>query len=167
MRALAAAIAAGAGLLLASGCAGSGTSTGPRLTAHYTTPPETTARLSIESPRVQQIALARASNRLFSIFPARPGKERCGIPEGGVHFKPLPGTCMTSIHAAPTHEPALIVTFSESWRFRCPRKGDCVAAPRLQHTWRVIEGEPIVTASSRLRIIATRQSGATAPQYYK
>jgi hypothetical protein len=163
MRALAAAVAVGAGLLLASGCAGSG----PKPTAHYTTPPETTARVSLESPRVQQIALARASNRLFSIFPAGPGKKRCGIPEGGVHFKPLRGTCTTSIHAAPTHEPALIVSFRESWRFRCPREDDCLNAPRLQHTWRVIEGEPMVTATARLRIVATRQSGATAPQYYK
>jgi hypothetical protein len=161
MRALAPTVAVGAGLLLAAGCAGS------RPTTHYTTPPETTAGLSIESPRVRQIALARASNRLFAIFPARPGTKRCGIPEGGVHFKPLPEICMTSIHAAPTHEPALIVTFTERWRDGCPQSSDAGPCSPARHTWRVIEGEPMVTTTTRLRIVATREDGATAPQYYK
>ncbi|HLX33320.1 MAG TPA: hypothetical protein VKR79_11240 [Gaiellaceae bacterium] len=120
------------------------------------------------SPRVHQIALARASNRLFAIFPAQPGEKRCGIPEGGVHFRPLPGTCTTSIHAAATHEPALLVTFTEKWQFPpCPRGEYCAFSRTAHHTWQVIEGEPIVTATARLRIVATRQSGATAPQYYK
>jgi hypothetical protein len=39
--------------------------------------------------------------------------------------------------------------------------------PVPKHTWTVVEGEPIVTASSQLRIVATRQSGTLAPQFYK
>jgi hypothetical protein len=162
MRALPAAAAVVSGVLLASGCAGSG----PKPSTQYTTPPETTAGLSLESPRVQQIALARRSNRLFAIFPAQPGEKKCGIPEGGVHFKPLRGTCATSIRSAATHEPALIVAFVEEWRFSCPRGGDCLDATQ-RHTWEVVEGEPVGTPSSHLRILATRERGATAPQYYK
>lgn len=163
MRALKAAVGGAVGSLLLSGCALSG----QRPTTQYTTPPETTAGVSLESPRVQQIALARASSDLFSIFPAKPGTGRCGIPAGGVRLKPLPGMCTTRIRAAATHEPALLVTFTERWTFRCARGADCVAAWALHHTWTVVEGEPVVTAHSRLRILATRQSGATAPQYYK
>jgi hypothetical protein len=37
----------------------------------------------------------------------------------------------------------------------------------VHHTWQVIEGEPLVTTGARLRILATRERGATAPQYYK
>jgi hypothetical protein len=152
MRALAAAVALSAGVVLA-GCAGSS----PKLTAHYTTPPETTPGVSLESPRVQQIQLARASDpRVFGIFPARPGRKRCAIPEGGVHLKAafFHGICTTSIHAAPTHEPALVVTFTETWKAG-------------RHTWRVIEGEPLVTAGAKLHVLATHTSGATAPQYWK
>ena len=167
MRASAAAIVAGAAVLVASGCAGSG----PRLTAHYTTPPETTAGLSLESPRVQQIRLARASNpRIFSIFPAVPGRKTCGIPAGGAHRKPLllPATCETSIRSAATHEPALVVTFTERWRFPpCPRGADCLNRLLLHSTWQVVERVPMVTTTSGLRVIATRTSGATPPQYWK
>lgn len=166
MRAPVAAVAAVVGIFAASGCAGSG----PHLTAHYTTPPETTGGVSLESPRVRQIELARASNRrVFAIFPAAPGRKRCLIPEGGVHLRPtgFHGICETSIRSAPTHEPALIVTFTETWKRPCPRGSDCIASPNLRHTWQVVEGEPMVTATARLRVVATRTSGATAPQYYK
>jgi hypothetical protein len=142
--------------LLVTGCAGSG----PKPTAHHTSRPETTGPVSLESPRAQQISLARASNRLFSIFPGRPRTKKCGIPEGGAHFKPLPGRCETSIRFAATHEPALIVSFTETWRTSMPSRA-------VHHTWQVIEGEPLVTTGARLRILATRERGATAPQYYK
>ena len=113
---------------------------------------------------MQQIALARSSNYLFSIFPARPGTKICRIPKGGPRgVKPLRGTCTTSIHAGATHEPTLVVTFTEKWRFPpCSLRDDCVAVRIFRHTWRVM-----VTADARPRVLATQQSGATAPQYYR
>ena len=162
MRAIAAAFV----VLVAAGCAGSG----PKPTAHYTTPPETTAGISLQSPRVQQIALARASNpQVFAIFPKAPGRRKCGIPEGGLHKKPLllPGVCETSIHSAPTHEPALVVTFTEKWQSPpCPRGSDCLNHI-VQSSWHIIEGEPLVTPTARLHVLATRTSGVPPPQSYK
>lgn len=163
MRAIAAAVAVSAGSIVA-GCAVSG----PKPAAHYTTAPETTSSgVSLDSPRVEQIRLARASNRLFSIFPAEPGRKTCGIPEGGAHFKPLRGTCLTSIHSAKSHEPTLIVTFIERWDNGCPQTSDAGPCAPAMHRWQVIEAEPVVTTTARLRVVATRSSGATAPQYYK
>lgn len=150
MRAIAAAVGVISGVLIASGCS--------HLTAQYTTTPETTGGLSLESPRVEQIALARTSNSLFSIFPAHPGTKKCGIPAGGVRFKPWPGTCTTGIRADPKHEPGIVVTFTEKWN-TCLREDDCVVGRNLHHRWQVIERD--------LKVVATRQSGATAPQYYK
>jgi len=130
--------------------------------------PTTRAGVSLASPQDQQIALARDSNRIFSIFPAKPGETECGIPEGGVHFKPLPGLCATSIDSGQTLEPSLIVTFTERWIDPpCPRGTHCYARIWHHHTWHVIETEPIVTTTSRLLVGPTVQSGATAPQYYK
>jgi hypothetical protein len=159
MRATIATLGAAALVIAASGCAGSGA--GPTTTTTTTTKPQP----SRESRRVEPIALARASNALFSIFPAKPGKKKCGIPEGGIHFEPMRGTCTTSVEITHgrdiTHgrEPVLAVTFTERWRFRCPRTDDCVAAPVLHHSWQVIE--------RRRRVVATRMSGSVAPQYYK
>jgi len=160
MRAIAAPIVVITGVLLAAACGSSGTA------APTTT---TTSGLSLASPRVQQIALARTSNDLFSIFPASPGKKNCAIPEGGVHQKPgtLAGICATSIRREDSHEPALIVTFTETWTFACPPGAFCPLRRPLSHRWQVIEGEPVVTSTSRLRVLGTRESGAPAPQSYK
>ncbi|MDX6481874.1 MAG: hypothetical protein QOG85_2384 [Gaiellaceae bacterium] len=130
----------------------------------HTAPPTTTA--PSVTPSTHEIALARSSNGLLSIFPAKPGEKTCAIPEGGIHFQPLRGTCSTSIRWADTHEPELTVTFTEKWP-RCLPADDCVAGGTLHHTWQVVEGATMVTASSPLHVLATRQSGATAPQYYK
>lgn len=152
-------------LFVASGCAG----TGPKPSTQYTTPPETTGVLSLESPRLQQIALARRSNDLFSIFPAKPGSKTCEIPEGGVHFQPLTGTCSTHIRPGDTHEPTLVVSFTEYWTNspNCPGLRACSKIESFHHRWRVIEAEPMVTQGARLRIAATQESGSPAPQYYK
>jgi hypothetical protein len=147
------------GALLLSGCA----LTEPRPSTH-TTPPETTGGHASQSPLVRQIAVARSSNRVFAMFPAHPGTKRCAIPEGGVHFEPLAGRCTTSARDSPTHAPARVVTFTETWS-TCGRADDCVVARTLHHTWHVIEG--LATLKPMLRVVATRQSGATAPQYYK
>jgi hypothetical protein len=150
------AVLAGA-IVLIAGCGSSRTAT--------TT---TTSGVSLASSRAQQIALARSSNDLFSIFPERSATKPCGIPEGGVHFKPLRGTCRTSIRVAATHEPALLVAFTETWPVpTCPPGAFCPVMPVPKHTWTVVEGEPVVTTGSHLRILATRQSGTIAPQYYK
>lgn len=74
---------------------------------------------------------------------------------------------MTSIHAARTHEPALIVTFTEKWNNGCPRTSDAGPCAPVKHTWQVIEGEPLITIGARLRVLGTRMSGATAPQDWK
>ncbi|HEY2354081.1 MAG TPA: hypothetical protein VGH79_04180 [Gaiellaceae bacterium] len=163
MRAVAAAVGI-VGALLLAGCA----STGPRPSTQYTTPPETTGGLSMESPVVEQVALARSSNDLLSIFPARPGTTTCRIPAGGHRVKPWPATCTTRVRRARTHEPALLVSFTETWGpAPCPPGAFCPVMLPQHHTWTVVEGEPVVTAGSRLRVLATRQSGATAPQFYK
>lgn len=156
---MAATISAVALAVGATGCAGSNSSS-----------TSTRPRLSFESLRAQQIALARASNpRVFSIFPAKPGKQRCSIPEGGVHRRPgvLEGWCTTSIHRSDSHGPALVVTFTEKW-WPCPNGAYCFFMPRLpHHTWRVIVRETSATSSSGLRVVATHQRGTAAPQYYK
>jgi hypothetical protein len=159
MRVAAGMIVVIAGMVLAAGCGSSGK-------APTTT---TSSGVSLASSRAQQIALARASNDLFSIFPAHPGTRSCEIPEGGVHFKPLTGTCFTRIRPGKTHEPTLLVSFTEYWSLGPPcRAGEACALIRsYRHTWRVIEAEPMVTEAARLRIAATQQRGSTAPQYYK
>jgi len=144
------------GALLLSGCG----FTGPRPSTQYITPPETTGGLSSEPFPARQIAVARRSNNLFAIFPARPGTKRCGIPEGGVHFKPLAGRCTTSVHTSPTYTPGAAVTFIETWKFPCRRIDDCVNGRTYRHVWQVI-------LDPRLRVVETPQSGSTAPQYYK
>ncbi len=163
MRAPAGIVLATAGVLVSAGC-------GSSHTAAPTTAPTTTTSspVTLASPQAQQVALARRSDGLFSIFPARPGTKRCTIPGGGLRTTPLRGTCTTRIRAAGTHEPALLVSFTETWGPPpCPPGARCPYLVPQHHTWTVVETEPIGTATAHLRIAATRQSGPTAPQFYK
>jgi hypothetical protein len=66
-------------------------------------------------------------------------------------------------------EPSVSVTFSERWRrpICAPALAVGCLHPWRRHIWRIIEGETIVTPAAKLRIYATRSSGATAPQDYK
>jgi hypothetical protein len=163
MRIAAGTVVAIAGVVLAAGC---GSSRPAAITTTTTT--TSSSGVSFASPRVQQIALARNSNALFRIFPAKAGSTNCEIPEGGVHFKPLRGTCVTSIRPAQSREPELIVSFTETWPMpKCGRGLYCPVFPTPRHTWLVRETEPIVTAGARLRVWPSEQSGTIAPQYYK
>src|SRR6266566_3625615 len=62
-----------------------------------------------------QVTAARASDGVFSIFPAAPGKRKCQIPlEGGAistSRRAFLGVCRTSVRPGP---PAIVV-FSERW----------------------------------------------------
>jgi hypothetical protein len=164
MRTTRTAAAAIVGVLALSGCAGSGL----KQTTHSTTSSATTSSpVSLASPQMQQIQLARASKQVFSIFPAMPRTTTCLIPAGGPTTRRLHGTCQTSIHShRHTHEPAIIVTFTESWvrPVRCPPGAECVNLP-LHHAWTVIEGEPIASTRASLHVVATHSSGAPAPQF--
>ena len=164
VRAIATTAAMICSVLLAAGCAGSG----PKQTAHYTTPPETTdSGVSLNSPRVEQIQLARSSSPLFSIFPAAQGTKACAIPAGGLAPNHLHGTCRTVVRSARTHEPAIIVTFTETWMpgGKCPPGAYCPVSWPLHHTWTIVEGTPVITPGARLHILARRQSGMPAPQF--
>ena len=122
----------------------------------------------VVTPLERKIQIARSSNDLYSIFPAHPGKNRCAIPEGGAHFVPLHGMCETRVYTdIRTLGSVFNVVFTERWRFECPVADDCVAAPVLHHTWHVVEAEPTDRQGGTPRVEMTRQSGATAPQYYK
>lgn len=160
MRALATAVAAIASVLLASGCAGMHTK-GTISVSVITT----AGGLGLQ----QEVKVARASNRLFSIFPALPGKRHCVILDGALGSKPFRGTCLTSVRHRRTMEPSVRVTFTERWRRPAcaPDLAVACAHPLARHTWQVIEGETIVTPGSKLRVLATRSSGAIAPQDYK
>jgi hypothetical protein len=118
--------------------------------------------------RVQEEAqLARASNRVFSIFPAAPGKQACVIPDGSPTRKAISGRCTTTVHPNDrTHEPEAIVTFTETWPSSrpCPVMTACLG----RHTWKVIEGTTaFAKPGAKLRLLATRSSGMRAPQDYK
>jgi len=164
MRVLAPTIIAIAGITLA-GCGSARTAT----TA--VRPP-----VSPGSSRAQQIALARASNDLFSIFPTEPGSKKCGIPTGGGlrggKIDRLAGMCTTSTHRDDSHGGALVVTFTEMWNVPgapCPPGAHCPAvlySPH-HHTWKVIESQSATAPTSRPRVVGTRERGSTAPQYYR
>ena len=148
MRAVVAAVVGIASVLVISGCGGSGPT------------------VSLSSPLAEQVELARASNDLFSIFPAAPGTKRCGIPDSA-STKTLHGTCESSIAGAATQEPALIVTFTETWNSPPCLPSACTGREVKQHSWKVIEAEPVVTKGANLRVAATHSSGAAAPQNSK
>lgn len=118
----------------------------------------------------EEVRVARASNpRIFSIFPAVPGKRPCAILEGGTHIKPLAlqGICQTSVRSRPTHELSVSVSFTESWEPNCPRGAFCKLEKGRQHTWQIIEGETVAKPGTKPHISATHSRGATAPQDYK
>jgi hypothetical protein len=127
-----------------------------------TAPPLATARIR------EEVRVARASNRLFSIFPTVPGTGRCAIPDGAIGTKPIPGTCATDIHARRTMEPSWSVTFTETWLASPCLSGYCPPPFRWRHhTWRVIEGETIVKPGTKPHVYAIHSRGATAPQDHK
>jgi hypothetical protein len=37
----------------------------------------------------------------------------------------------------------------------------------MHHTWTIVEGVPVITSSTRLHILARRQSGTLAPQFWR
>jgi hypothetical protein len=118
----------------------------------------------------EEVRVARASNpRLFSIFPAVPGKRPCAILDGGTHIKPLTlqGICETSVRSRPTHELSVSVSFTESWEPNCPRGAFCKLEKARHHTWQIIEGETVAKPGTKPHIYATHSRGATAPQDYK
>jgi hypothetical protein len=125
-----------------------------------TVPPLATARVR------EEVRVARASNRLFSIFPTAPDTARCAIPDGANGTKPIPGTCETIIRARRTMEPSWSVTFTETWP-PC-LSGYCPPPYRWRHhTWSVIGGETIVKPGTKPHVYAIHSRGATAPQDYK
>lgn len=156
VRAIATVAAVICSILAAAGCGGSGRH-------HTTTPPTTSSGCCDASPTGAQIQLARSSSPLFSIFPAAPGETACVIPAG---LGRLRGTCRTSVRPARTHEPAFIVSFTETWMSRVGKCSPFCPVPfRLYHTWTILEGEPVVTTGSRLHVYATHSRGARAPQF--
>jgi hypothetical protein len=166
-RAIATAAALVCCVLVAAGCAGSGSKQAARST--------TTAAIPCVgcidfSPTAAAIRLARSSNSLFSIFPAAPGKKACAIPAGGPGPNRLHGTCRTIVRPAPTHEPAFLVRFTETWlpRAKCPPPAiGCPEFGPQHHTWTIVEGVPVITSSARLHILVRRQSGTLAPQFWR
>ena len=79
----------------------------------------------------------------------------------------LEGWCTTSVHRSNSHKPALVVTFTEEWS-PCPPGVYCYFMPRLpHHTWQVVVKETGVNSGPPLRVAATHQRGAAAPQNYK
>jgi hypothetical protein len=166
MRVLAAAIALIATVFLASGCASSG--------KKATTFPTNSVGGGLNYgkatvDRNHAVRRARASNRRFSIFPMVPGKRPCVIPESAPSNGRYAGICQTSIRRYGLAQmPAVIVTFTESWK-NCQLGAECAIEKHLRHhTWQVIEGEPLVKlgAGPPARRV-TRSSGATAPQDYR
>ena len=118
--------------------------------------------------------VAKASDAMLSIFASRPGVMRCSIPAGGtatsagVLKRYIPGRCGTAVSVAPTHEPAVIVTFTESWP-RCLQGYRPGAGPVLRrHTWHIMVSLPFGRAQQLSVVHAkTRSTGALPPQDYQ
>ena len=122
-----------------------------------TVPPLATARLR------EEVRVARASNALFSIFPAVPGERRCLIPSADRQRR-FAGICQTSVRSRRTMEPSESVTFTESWWPHCPPMVACSPRALRHHTWQVIEGETIVKPGTKPHVYAIHSRGAAAPQ---
>lgn len=74
---------------------------------------KTVARTFV-APPLQAFQVGRASNDIFSIFPAKPGTKHCVIPGGGMRTAPLRGTCQTVVYPGHVkHGPRFIVVFTE------------------------------------------------------
>jgi hypothetical protein len=164
MRAVAALVAVIVSVLVASGCA-----TGKRATTNVN---HGVARGCVSCLQQHEVEVARSSNRYFSLFQSAPGKRRCVIPLNTMGSRAAyRGTCRTSVRSNDrTHEPEAIVVFTERWRRPCPPPALIVAClPRWRrHTWRVIEGTTaFARANAKVRVLATRSTGAIAPQDHK
>jgi hypothetical protein len=162
MRVVATAVAVSAGVLAVSGCGGSHAK------------PAISIRVGAGAGRIarrEEVRIARSSNVLFSIFPSMPGKRKCVIPHGGLpRLGSLRGTCQTSLRPdLHTHEPAWIVSFTERWRRPAcaPDLAVACSRPMTSHTWRLIEGMPVIAQGVKPRVVATRSSGAAPPQEWK
>jgi hypothetical protein len=148
-------------ILVATGCAGSGGKQAMHSTTRPATPP--CSGCIDTSPTGAALNLARSSSPLFSIFPATPGKKPCWIPAGGPPLLHLHGTCRTVVRRAATHEPAFVVSFTETWMPKSHCRPFCPVIIRQYHTWSVVER---ALPGAGLHIAATRQTGNAAPQFY-
>jgi hypothetical protein len=76
------------------------------------------AKLSPEISPTQAPAIARGSNRVFSIFPSAPGHRDCSIPEGGVRLPRTPGLparCTTEFTTYRPPRGVIHIRFNERW----------------------------------------------------
>lgn len=126
----------------------------------FTVPPFATPRIR------EDVKIARSSNpRLFSIFPKAPGERLCAIPDIAPRPRAFAGVCQTNVRPRPTHEPSVIVTFTESWSPKCPAGAYCPTSWRTRHhTWQVVEGRTILKPGTKPHVYATHSRGARAPQ---
>jgi hypothetical protein len=148
-----------AGTVLAVAAVILGASCGSSRAQRPATTTTTSPKVALVSSVARQVALARSSSSVFSIFPAEPGAKACRIPEGGLSPRLLGGVCVTSIRYGHTHEPDVIVSFTEKWPYTpCPRGVFCADSAWKHHTWRVSETGP--------SIAVTDETGSIAPQYY-
>jgi hypothetical protein len=149
---------------LAAGCASSHQ-------ADIKNPPKS-GRSRASFPTAMRVA--KASHSMLSIFAPRPGVTPCRIPDGAtatstsVLKRFVPGRCRTSVRVAPTHEPALIVTFTESWprclQGYCPGRGPVLR----RHTWHIMVSLPFGRTRQPSVVTAkTRSTGALPPQDYQ
>lgn len=127
----------------------------------FTVPPLATARIR------EEVQVARASNRLFSIFPEVPGTKGCALPRNTHPGRNFRGICRTSVRSRRTIEPSESVTFTESWWPHCPQMAACSPRTLRHHTWQVVEGETVVRLGTKPRVYAIHSRGATAPQQQK
>jgi hypothetical protein len=156
MRPVGAAVAVIAGILVVSGCG----------SAHPT--PTVRAWVGVGlGPIAADVRLARASNRIFSIFPTWPSKRRCAIPHTGLLQEAYRGTCQTRFRPALVHSPGImIVAFTERWRKpECALDLDIACShPMAHHTWQVIEGTRVVTGEQSFK---SRRPAPAAPRRHR
>lgn len=95
--------------------------------------------LAVRMAEDADVQAARASDRVFAIFPSTPGKRKCLIPyEGGVHTvkSVFRAVCRTVVRPGPP----TVVVFSERW-MPCMKGQDCVAGMRMRrHSWLLTMG---------------------------
>ena len=122
------------------------------------------------------VRVAKASDSKLSIFPSRPGVIRCSIPTGARTTSTdtllkrgfIPGECRTRVRVSPSHEPALIVSFTERWP-KC-LQGYCTPTggpPIRRHSWQIMVSLPYGTFRKPAVVkVNTRSTGALPPQDY-
>ena len=121
------------------------------------------------------VRVAKASDSTLSIFPSRPGVIRCRIPTGAPTTSTdlvkvfIPGKCRTRVRVFPSHEPALIVSFTERWP-KC-LQGYCTpsgGAVTRRHSWQIMVSLPYGTFRRPAVVkVKTRSTGALPPQDYQ